>query len=78
MSSQEVTVYSRAADLSRVQADEVFIVIMVLFVWVGAVYIFFNQWGKSKSTIPIPDRTFRTLREPKNPSIDFSEMQKVP
>ena len=35
--------------LPSVQTDEVFIVAMVLGVWIGAVYIFFNQWGKSKS-----------------------------
>ncbi|TRY79714.1 hypothetical protein TCAL_01989, partial [Tigriopus californicus] len=31
-------------EFSRVQADEVFIVILVLIVWAGAVYVFFNQW----------------------------------
>ena len=30
----------------RVRADEILIVVMVLLVWAGAVYIFFNQWGK--------------------------------
>ena len=32
----------------RVQADEILIVVMVLMVWAGAVYIFFNQWGKPR------------------------------
>ena len=30
----------------RVRADEILIVVMVLLVWAGAVYIFFNQWGR--------------------------------
>ena len=30
----------------RVRADEILIVVMVLLVWAGAVYIFFNQWGE--------------------------------
>ena len=34
-------------EFSRVQADEIFIVVIVLFVWAGAVYVFFNQWGKT-------------------------------
>ena len=32
--------------LPPVQADEIFIVFMVMVVWAAAVYIFFNQWGK--------------------------------
>lgn len=39
-------------EFSRVQADEVFIVILVLIVWAGAVYVFFNQWGKIRGIIP--------------------------
>ena len=34
----------------RVRADEILIVVMVLLVWAGAVYIFFNQWGKILGT----------------------------
>ena len=34
----------------RVRADEILIVFMVLLVWAGAVYIFFNQWGKLLGT----------------------------
>lgn len=42
----EVTVF-HPTKFSDVQADEVFIVVMVLLVWAAAVYIFFNQWGES-------------------------------
>ena len=47
MSPDHVTLYPPTrVSLDNIQVDEVCIVGMLLMVWAGAIYVFFNQWGK--------------------------------
>lgn len=40
---------------TKVQLDEVLIVVMVLLVWAGAVFTFFNQWGRCQKSLALSE-----------------------
>lgn len=49
----------------QVRGIEVTIVVLVLMVWVGAIILFFNRWGKIRMLIPYqPDYKETQLKVP--------------
>lgn len=49
----------------QVRGVEVGIVLLVMFVWIGAIALFFNRWGKIRMLLPYqPDYKQEQLKVP--------------